>query len=236
MKQLHPIQLQILKKLLFAKSLRYIELKPSEDMENNQFDFHLDQMIAADFIKKTDSGYLLTSIGKEYANRMDTDQTMISKQAKVSVIVCPTRKTKTGTEYLLYTRLKHPFYGCQGFPSGKVKYGEKIIDAGGRELTEETNLKGIVELMCIKHFRVFDKTTNELVEDKFSYFCVVKDPTGELVESNEGRYEWVKEKDLFTYVTNHFESMDRFKEDIRVIQDFNGQIAFDEIDTYTEKF
>lgn len=45
MKQLHEIQLQILKKLLFAKELRYTDLKPDVELENNQLDFHLDKLI-----------------------------------------------------------------------------------------------------------------------------------------------------------------------------------------------
>jgi hypothetical protein len=46
MKQLHPIQLKILKKLLFAPQLKYTELKPEEHIENNQLSFHLNTLIS----------------------------------------------------------------------------------------------------------------------------------------------------------------------------------------------
>lgn len=236
MKQSHPIQLQILKKLLFVQSLRYSALKPSEGMENNQFDFYLDQLIEQKYVQKGDDGYLLTFAGKEYANRMDTDAVTIKPQAKIGAIVCPIRTTKTGTEYLIYTRLKQPFYGCQGFMSGKVSYGEKITEAAERELEEETGLKGKAKLIRIKHFRVFDKPTNSLVEDKLFFFCLVKNAQGKIIANKEGNYEWVKEADLFTYVTNHFESLARFKEDIEMIKNHDGQIKFEELDHFTDKF
>src|SRR5436190_10158647 len=126
MKQIHSIQLQILKKMLFTNGSRYSDLKPKKSMENNQFDFHLDQLTKAGYVKKSDKDYSLTSLGKEYANRMDTDKVLVTPQSKVSVILCP---LKNDNEYLIYTRLKQPFYGCQGFMSGKVQYGELIIDA-----------------------------------------------------------------------------------------------------------
>lgn len=236
MKQLHPIQLQILKKLLFVRSLQYSQLKPNRKMENNQFDFHLDQIIKANYVVKKNGQYVLTPIGKEYANRMDTKQTLIAKQAKVGTIVMPVRRKNKQTEYLIYTRLKQPFYGCQGFMSGKIGWGETVIETAQRELKEETSLNGKPQLAAIKHFKVYDRNTKELLEDKFLFYCIVRNPKGELRANKEGKFEWIKEKNLTTYVTNHFESMDRFKEDIALIQNFHGKIRFDEIDHLTSNF
>jgi ADP-ribose pyrophosphatase YjhB (NUDIX family) len=236
MKEIHPIQLQILRNLLFAKSLRYSEMKPDKDMENNQFDFHLHQLINANYIVKTEEGYQLTSEGKEFANRMDTDKSTMIKQAKISAIILPMRITENGIEYLIYTRLKQPFFGCQGFMSGKVTYGEKVIDAARREFKEETNLNGDPEVIQIRHYRVFDETTNQLVEDKFMFFCKVLNPTGEVIAAPEGKYEWVHESKIYTYVTNHFESMDSFKRDIKLLNEYDGNITFVEFDHFTKSF
>jgi hypothetical protein len=60
MKQLHTIQLMILRKLLFAESLRYGELKPDKKMENNQLSFHLDALLEFSYVEKIDGGYRLT--------------------------------------------------------------------------------------------------------------------------------------------------------------------------------
>jgi len=115
MKQLHPLQLKMLKKLLFAPQMKYTELKPEEHIENNQFSFHLNALITMGYIKKIDPYYILTTQGKEYANRMDAGELQIQLQAKVGVLVCATRGQGDSQEYLIYTRKKHPFFGKQGF-------------------------------------------------------------------------------------------------------------------------
>jgi 8-oxo-dGTP pyrophosphatase MutT (NUDIX family) len=232
----HPIQLLILKKLLFAPSLRYTELKPNPDLENNQFDFHLDQLIKASYIIKQANLYLLTSTGKEFANSMDTDQVKIVKQAKISVFVASVKSNKKATEFLIYTRLKQPFYGKQGFLSGKVLYGETVEQAAEREFNEETGLTGKPKTVALHHYLVYEKTTHKLIEDKFMFLCLIKNPKGNLIGSNEGKYEWVKTPNLLTYVTNHFENKTRFKKDIKQILEFKGDIVFEEITHLTNDF
>jgi len=228
--------MQILKKLLFSPNLRYTDLKPSSELENNQFDFHLDQLIKAEYIIKQENLYLLTSTGKEFANRMDTDQVKIARQAKISVYVCATKKIAGKTHFLLFTRLKHPFYGCQGFLSGKVQYGESVEKSAAREFKEETNLAGKPTIVALKHYIVYENTTKTLLEDKFMFLCLVKNPKGVLKGSQEGKYEWVPETNLFKHVTNHFVSMKQFKEDVKDIKTFNGKVTYREITQFTENF
>ena len=116
MKQLHNIQLEILKKLLFADLVKYTDLKPDKEMENNKFDFHLDQLIEFGYVEKEDKKYRLTAIGKEYANRIDTERVEVTRQAKIGVFICCIRENN-GREFLLITRKKQPFYKCKGFVS-----------------------------------------------------------------------------------------------------------------------
>jgi ADP-ribose pyrophosphatase YjhB (NUDIX family) len=236
MKQQHKVQLEILKRLLFAEKLRYTDIKPNPDMENNQFDFHLKELIKAGHIQKIDQFYLLTNTGKEYANRMDTDKITISKQAKISAWVCCRRKTKKGYQYLIFTRLKQPFYGCQGFLSGKVQYGETVEQAAARELREEANLTGNPQIIMIKHFLVFDKKTKELVEDKFMFMCLFDNPKGVIKNNAEGKCEWVDKNDLPKYVTNHFESYTAFEKQVETINTFSGNIVFIEEKHMSQKF
>jgi predicted transcriptional regulator len=87
MKELHPIQLNILKNLLFSKSSSYSQGKPDPEMENNQYQFHLEQLIKDGLIEKNVKSYCLTTKGKEFAGRINTDQVKITKQAKISVNV-----------------------------------------------------------------------------------------------------------------------------------------------------
>lgn len=120
MDQLHQIQRQIINKLIFSPGLRYTELKPSKDLENNQFDFHLDRLISLGYVQKVDKLYALTNAGKTYSATFDTEKVAVIKQAKLTVWLAPMRKANDLWEFLVYTRLKHPFFGCQGFCGGKI--------------------------------------------------------------------------------------------------------------------
>ncbi len=228
MKQQHPIQMQILKRLLFTTSLRYLELKP-EELENNQFDFHLDQLIRDGHIQKLNGLYTLSNIGKEYANRMDTDKVVMAKQAKISVLIAPVRMYKGQKQYLIYTRFKQPFYGCQGFMTGKVSFAESILDASRRELTEETNLKGNPQIVSVRHYLVLDPQTKKIVEDKIMFLCKVESPKGKLICSDEGKFEWVDKKQVFKYITRHFVGMKSLKDDLEDLENLPGEINFREI-------
>jgi ADP-ribose pyrophosphatase YjhB (NUDIX family)/predicted transcriptional regulator len=241
--ELHFIQNEILKKLLFADKLKYSELRP-ENLENNKLNFHLNQLQDLGLIEKSDSKYYLTLKGKEFAGRLNTDVLKIEKQAKLSVLVAPVRKAGDELEFLIYTRLKQPFYGCQGFLSGKIGYGETIIEGAKREMKEECNLDGEPQIIQLMHYRVFDKLSPQegavsqprLLEDKFMFLCVVKEPVGELLQSNEGKFQWVKESEFAKYITNHFESYDVFINEVNLIKNFNGAVSIVEVDHASGKF
>ncbi len=219
--KIHKIQIQILQKLLYGQSLSYTELRPSPELENNQLNFHLNQLKGQGLVEHRGKYYSLSSKGKYIANQTDLVNKRFIKQAKVSIGMCPVRITAEGLrEYLIYTRLKSPFYGCQGWPTAKVEWGETLEVAGARELEEEANLCGTPKPTWIKHYVVLDKSTREILEDKFMYFCVVLNPTGELVGSMEGDYRWVKESDLGRYVTNPFESKESFDSEIIKINEY----------------
>lgn len=202
MSELHPIRKEILHNLLFTSESRFSDLKPTQ-MEGSQFTYHLDELVRLGYIKQNSNGsYSLTEEGKNFANKYDYDSKSPSIQAKHSVIVCPIRNNN---EILVYKRLKNPFYGCQGFMTGKVQYGESIIETARREMKEETNLEGLPELLTIRHFRVFDKNTNKLLEDKVMYIHKVENPTGELIHNSEGEFFWLKLSEVNKTITNPLE-------------------------------
>ena len=204
MKQLHEIQLQILRKLLFAEKLHFSELKPNQKIENNQFDWHLKQLIKNELVEKQDNGYSLSIKGKKYCNKFDTDSDKIEMQAKLSAWLVCMRNTNGYNEFLLYTRKKHPFFGCQGFPSGKIRQGEKVIEAAKRELEEETGLTGEADVIFLWHFLVMDKDSG-LKEDKYMFVCRFINPEGKLVENSiEGEYCWVTESNVETWLKKPF--------------------------------
>jgi len=236
MKQLHPLQLKMLKKLLFAPQMKYTELKPEEHIENNQFSFHLNALITMGYIKKIDPYYILTTQGKEYANRMDAGELQIQLQAKVGVLVCATRGQGDSQEYLIYTRKKHPFFGKQGFITWKAKIGEALADVAQRELLEEAHLLGTPQLVHIKHSFVYEKGSHKLLEDKFFYFFLVQNPQGTAQGSEEGPVERIARKEFSKKITSIYYDFP----DIMVIIDSlstpNRPLTFEEKSYEVEDF
>lgn len=230
--EFHFTQRQILNNLLFHNKLRYSEMKP-EEMEGSQFSFHLKKLIELELIVKVDDHYILTAKGKNTANSFDTDSTNPRKQAKQSVVFCAFRKVKNRDETLVYTRKKNPFFDHQGYPTGKVMYGESIIETAERELHEETGLSGKARLIGIRHFRVYYPTKEELVEDKVMYICRIDEPEGTLVNNDEGVFQWVDIEHIHIVVLN---PLPEFQEIIEMIKEFNGEITFSERNHYPKQF
>jgi len=228
----HFIQRKILHDLLFGNELKYSELKP-ENMEGSQFTFHLNKLVDAGVVIKTDEHYTLTANGKNIANSFDSDSINPRKQAKHSVVFCAFRKSIDKNETLLYTRMKNPFYKHQGYPTGKVMYGESILETARREFYEETGLLGNAKLIGIRHFRVYHPTPNDLVEDKVMYVCRIDEPTGNLSSNEEGEFFWVDLDKIDNKISN---PLPEFKEIFEALSNFKGEITFAEIKQYPKKF
>lgn len=230
--EFHLIQRKILNDLLFHDKLRYSEMKP-EEMEGSQFSFHLNKLVDFGLVDKVDDHYTLTAKGKNIANSFDFDSTNPRKQAKQSVVFCAFRSLNGKKEALVYTRKKNPFYDHQGYPTGKVMYGESILETAERELHEEAGLTGKAELIGIRHFRVYYPTQEELVEDKVMYVCKIDEPTGELVSNDEGIFQWVDIGEVHKVVVN---PLPEFQEIFEMLQEFNGEITFAERNHYPKQF
>lgn len=226
MNDLHPIQMRILTKLLFNPSLRYTEMKPDKEMENNTFQFHLDCLTKSGLVQKSGKIYLLTKDGKKFALRIKAENAKLVVQAKIGVSMGCVRKRKGKTQVLIYTRLKHAYYGCQGFPAGKIDQGESFMDAAKRELFEETGLNGIPELSGVFHYRIFDQEGSELLDDLLLILCRFVNPTGKLVSSHEGKYEWVDVDKLTEYITKPFQSKEWFLEEVETITEIEKPLIF----------
>lgn len=187
---IHPAQTAILRELLFVPSARFKDLQRITSLESDHVKFHTARLVELRYIQKKDAGdYALTQLGKEYANKMDTDQNKIERQPKSAVILVI--ENERG-KLLVQERMKHPFYGFWGFAGGKIRWGETIIEAAARELMEETNMEAELEYRGVYHELTRSKETGEILEDKIMHIVYGSHPTDTMKDAFDGgRNNWL---------------------------------------------
>ncbi len=176
--KIHDAQTSILRELLFQPEAGFAGLQKPTGLTSDHFNFHIARLVDIGLVEKVSRGkYKLTPRGKEYANKLDTDKNTIELQPKSAVILAI---SDGKGKYVFQQRLKHPYYGFYGFPSGKIRWGETILDTAARELMEETGLTAKCEHSGIYHEQVFQKETGEQLEDKIFHVISCTSPKGEL--------------------------------------------------------
>ena len=184
---IHAAQTSILRELLFQPQAGYAQLQKPTGLTSDHFNFHIKRLVEVGFVQKVKAGtYKLTPRGKEYANKLDTDQNTIERQPKAAVLLAIYRRRGSKTEYLFQERLKHPYYGYWGFPSGKIRWGETVLETAARELAEESGLQARHQFRGLYHEHTFQKETGELLEDKLFFVVKCTDTSGQLVKEFEG--------------------------------------------------
>ncbi len=216
--EIHPVQARILRELLFKREAGFAELNVCE-LSTDGFSFHLKSLVEAELLLKTEKGYCLTDIGKEFANRFNTESTEVTyeAQAKVGILCCGVKKEGKQTKYLIQQRLKQPFYGYHGFMSGKIKKGDTPFETCLREFKEETGLTGKPVLKGVLH-KMDYSLESKLLEDKYFFVFRIDCVKGELLESFSGgkntwltKHEIVKLPNLFNSVTEVIDILGRSK-------------------------
>lgn len=192
----HRAQMKILRHLLLSPSAGFAELQKQTGLTSDHANFHIKKLTDVGYIEKNpEDKYVLTRAGKEYANRMDTDDNVIEKQPKLSVALII---EDAEGRFLAQQRLKQPYYGFWGRPTGKIRWGETMLEAAGRELTEETGLTADLSVAGFYHKMDYDKDSSELLEDKIFVLVYGTNPQGELVVDGEGHHnEWLSDKTLY---------------------------------------
>lgn len=178
----HEVQMKILRSLLFVTEASFATLQKKTELSSDHLNFHLKQLVSKGYLMKAVDKYTLSAEGKEYANRMDTDNIKFEKQPKVSVLIIV--ENRDG-KLLAQQRLKQPFYGFWGRMSGKVRWGETLEEAANRELQEETGLTADFRYSGLYH-KMDYADDGSLLEDKYFMMMYGTNPRGELMVDGEG--------------------------------------------------
>ncbi len=102
--------------------------------------YHMGRVKKLGLVEKKDSLYRLTSVGKQYVDRVNLDTIEFRIQPKVITLVALKR---ADGKWLMIERKHQPFLNAKGFPSGKVHYSERLEDAANREMLEKANITGV---------------------------------------------------------------------------------------------
>jgi 8-oxo-dGTP pyrophosphatase MutT (NUDIX family) len=191
--KIHDAQTAILRELLFKPVAGYAELQKPTGLASDHFNFHVQKLVEMGFVEKPSRGkYTLTVKGKEHANKLDTDNNTIERQPKVAVMLIIESLINGKKHYIMQERLKQPYYGFWGFPTGKIRWGETIIETAERELIEETGLTAEYKICGLHHEIVYQQENNDLLEDKMFFIIHCTNIQGKLKEKFEGgRNNWL---------------------------------------------
>jgi 8-oxo-dGTP diphosphatase len=191
--KIHEAQTSILRELLFLPAAGFAELMKPTGLSSDHFTFHINRLVELGLVERTGRGqYRLTPKGKEYANRLDTDNNTVERQPKAAVLLAIERSVNGRTEFLFQERLKQPYFGFWGLPSGKLRWGETIVEGAARELMEETGLTATIVIAGVYHEHTYQEESKELLEDKIFFVMHCTNVQGELTERFEGgRNAWL---------------------------------------------
>jgi ADP-ribose pyrophosphatase YjhB (NUDIX family) len=126
---------------------------------------------------------------------LDTGTNNFIRQGFIALRIVISRENNGQTEYLMQKRTKVPFRGYLAEPGGKILFGDDVLQAAERNLSNETGLHADLEIKGLVHFK--DIYEEKLMQDK--YFFVVKgtNPTGELKPfGSTGQNVWLSADEL----------------------------------------
>jgi len=197
--KLHFFELEILRKLCKTDGLRFNQLL-IDGLESEHMNYHLKKLVSIGYVTKEGNKYILTNKGKDYIGMLDDNKEMVEKQPKVSVLLVVRRRNDNGEiEHLVSRRLIQPYLGKVGRLTGKLRFGETIVEGALRELYEETGLKA--QLSDCKVLQVYHKLRwNEdgtPVQDSIFFICSISNTFGDFISKTPVQENlWITRKEL----------------------------------------
>jgi predicted transcriptional regulator len=147
----HNVQRQILRFLGHHERARFTDIKPPE-LENNAFQYHLKQLIAAKLIRKNEDGtYEITPEGKQEFIVSHLSRTELHEQAH-AIFLCALRD---GDKWLVARRKVQPELGLTGFIHGEAVAGEPLLDTATRRFHDKTGLTAVFDVKGAGYIRIF---------------------------------------------------------------------------------
>jgi hypothetical protein len=184
----HHLQRAIVYRLAFVPTARFSDLKP-DDIENKLFTYHLQKVITAGYVTKTDAGlYSLTPAGRRLGfAAIKSEKFLLEKAYSVLFLVV---RRHTDKSWLTYTRHTHPMLDQTVLPQADPSIKDEAPLAAAKQLLENTGLKGTFRALGSGYFRIYHEDDLE----SFTNFTllVCEDAEGEIVQNDiNAHYEWL---------------------------------------------
>jgi len=185
-----PIQNHIISRLKNTDVLRYAQIKP-ENIDNDLYNYHLQQLVKKGFVLRSEVGYSLSLMGIKLvadSNLLEFDKNS-HHLFKVNVLTIVIRAVGGELQILQQMRTSNPSYGKIGVPGGVVQKGETIEDAAQRKLKVETGLEADFKLLGCDRRILYQE--DELFSDIIFPICYTNTFSGELLKETEyGQHMW----------------------------------------------
>ena len=181
---------RILQYLMHNPVMTFNQLWDKEGRSNN-FAYHIKSLEKEKLIEKIPEGYRLTKRGITYVSYLQGDsaeELMLPIMAVAVVVVKNDR-------FLMLQRNKEPFHGYWGFPGGKIKFSQYILESAADCLKEDTGLECNLKLKGLFSSKTFDNS--DLIFNHEIFVVKAENPKGILIgETDKGINKFVSRKDL----------------------------------------
>lgn len=217
-----------------SQGLRYSEAYPGEEIDDDLYNYHLQQLVKNGYLVKVEGKYNLTDEGVR-ENLLFDSVGIKQDMFRLSVVLVVTRNNKK--ELLIHERLRQPYRGEVSTISGKVRNGETLAEAARRKLLEEAGL--VANFEFYRSWRSIRRTkTGKLIEDTIYCVCVASEPTGKLIEGNEfGKNRWGPYENIFGYLEQNVATGEIEKKIMReIMEGKRNEDEFEEVVELAEDF
>ena len=147
----HTVQRQILRLLGHYERARFTDIKPPE-LENNAFQYHLKQLIAAKLIQKNSDGtYEMTPGGKQEFIVSHLSKSETHQQAH-AIFLCALRDSD---KWLVARRKVQPEIGLTGFIHSDPVADESLVAIAAKRFKDKTGLDTSFTIKGSGYIRIF---------------------------------------------------------------------------------
>ena len=182
------IQRDIISRLKNADILRYSQLKPSSEVPNDLYNYHLKKLLSDGIVEKLDTGYRLSAQGKRHVADTHHTSDQSDRLFKFNALLIVAKEIDGELYVLNQRRTSQPSYGIVGIPGGTILKSEPLLEGATRKLRQETGLEGKFRYLGTER-RILYKN-EQLFSDVLFPFCLCRTPMGDPLMTEFGENFW----------------------------------------------